>query len=431
MFNGWKKVVIRPELSEKVSLYTFEKEFFLVRHFPFGFAALTVKAAAPLLDGSLEELPENIRAYIYKGVPASGKKGRVLRRLNLIVSQVCNCRCSYCYAGDGGYGGVGFMAARTMKDAIDRALDYYDKVVSIQFFGGEPLLAPALIEEGIIYAEKGASERKKPLPAFSVVTNLTVLPDNILELVKRGKLSILTSLDGPKEVHDHNRVFSGGAPTYDTVTGNIRRLAPYSQPRTVEATYTGRHRALGIGPMEVKKHILSLCPGAAVVVVPQLGMDESAAARVAHAELAEIWSAGADPASPLVKASVRRYLRLLKAKERREYFCDLGRENFTVDASGRVWPCQVFCGKGAPLGRIEDDWDTLRGRFAGNPAARNKASLPNCAACFLQEYCTSCPGTWRSNGGSLEPSKKQCETDRGAYLTAFLLAFRAQKGTNK
>ncbi|MEK7232435.1 MAG: radical SAM protein [Elusimicrobiota bacterium] len=172
------------------------------------------------------------------GIRSEEKEARHLRRLNLIVAQRCNSRCSYCYAGDGDYGEGRLMTLDIARTAIEGALSKFDEVKSIQFFGGEPLLASKLIEQAINYAEEAAARLGRPTPVFTAISNLTILPENIFRLVQTGKLNIVTSLDGPAQFHDRNRRLASGRPTYDAVVRNIRKLIPFSQPRAIEATYT-------------------------------------------------------------------------------------------------------------------------------------------------------------------------------------------------
>lgn len=436
MLNDWKKTELDASITNLVSLYEFRGENYMVRHFPFAFFRLNSDYTEALKNwGKPQDAGRNsgapgiiaeIEKYLVPGeVKPEGDK--YLRRLNLIVAQKCNSRCKYCYAGDGNYGKDAFMPLETAEKAIFSALNGYEKVETIQFFGGEPFLAPELIEKSIEYAEKTAMSLGKKVPQFSAVSNLTILPENIFNLIKQGKLNVITSLDGPAELHDKNRIFADGRPTHDVVVENIRKLSPFSQPRSIEATYTAAHLEAGVTPLRVREYINSICPGASVVIVPELGLSKSAREGMAHFEFREYCAGRLSFEPEKLQKTLNGYLGITRAA-RHGIFCDLGRNNFTVDAEGRVWPCQMVCGKSEPIGAITEDWMVIRGRFEAGPGKDfKKSNFSDCGACFLREYCTSCPLAWEKESGRPAPVRTQCEMDRKVYLTAFIMNFKNQK----
>ena len=180
MFRNWERVNINGDLDKKISLYRFDgTEYYLVRHSPFGFLKLNNENAEALKKfssadavDSKDAIAPELFSYINTMENSAGpKKTGTLRRLNLIVAQKCNCRCRYCYAGDGSYGAEGFMSRETAKKAIDSAFDGFELVQNIQFFGGEPLLAPELIEESIVYAEGSCQFSGCKFGSMGVVLN--------------------------------------------------------------------------------------------------------------------------------------------------------------------------------------------------------------------------------------------------------------------
>jgi uncharacterized protein len=432
MMKNWKKIELPDTIKEKASLYDFRGETYMVRHFPFSFSRLNAEYSDVVRhwdkerSGKEGKIKEEMKVYLDHRVAAADDK-KYLRRLNLIVAQKCNSRCRYCYAGDGNYGQDAFMSPETARKAIFSALSHYETVETIQFFGGEPFLAADLIESAVEYAEKTAVELGKNTPKFSAVTNLTVLPENMFDLIRKGKLNVITSLDGPAELHDKNRIFADGRPTHDSVVANIRRIVPFGQPRSIEVTYTTAHADAGFTPLRVKNYVRSICPGASVVIVPELGLSGSAKKEVAHFELREYCAGRRDPADPDMRKTISSYLGVSRYP-RHGIFCDLGRSNFTVDAVGRVWSCQLAHGRTEPIGRAGDDWGGIRDRFeAAEGKAFRKSNFSGCRECFLKEYCTSCPLAWPKTGGAPSPLKEQCGIDRAAYLTAFRLNFKMQR----
>jgi len=435
----WKRINLNAEMDTKISLYSFDdKEYYLVRHFPFGFVNLSKEYLETLLkmyaynfamkknpcDLPMEEQLLNYINLEKKELTSELK----LRRLNLLVAQKCNCRCRYCYAGNGNYGMDSFMPLDIAKKAINSVFEYYDAVENIQFFGGEPLLAPEVIESIIKYTEDIAIKSKKQCPRFSVVTNLTCLPENIFKLIKERKLDVFTSLDGPARIHNQNRRFADGSPTYETVIENIRKIIPFSQPKTIEATYTIFHKKIGMTPIEIKQHISSICERAQVIVVPDLNLPYDKEECFSHFELIYYCQSGTDLSDPNIQQVLRKYLAVVSGKRRKDIFCDLGTSNFTVDTQGKIWPCHILCNKSEPIGIIGERWDLIKRRYNESLGKYIKKScFLDCKTCFLQDFCTSCPIAWKRDNGKMSPIKPQCELDRKFYLTAFRMALKSQK----
>lgn len=440
MFNLWKRINLNEEIDAKISLYSFnDKEYYLVRHFPFGFVKL-----------SKEYLKTLLKMYVYnftiKNIPCDlsivnqivnyinlEKKEAIselkLRRLNLLVAQKCNCRCRYCYAGNGNYGIDSFMSLDIAKKAINSVFEHYDVIENIQFFGGEPLLVPEVIENIIKYTKDIAFKFKKQYPRFSIVTNLTYLPANIFKLIKEKEVDIITSLDGPAHIHNQNRRFADGNPTYETVIENIKKITPFSQPKTIQATYTIFHKKLGITPLQIKQHLSSICKCATVIVVPDLNLPYDEKENLSHYELAYYCSQGVDLSNTTIQQVLQKYLAVVSGNRRKDIFCDLGISNFTIDAKGKIWPCHILCNKSEPIGIVGENWELIKNRYnEGLGKYLKKSNFSDCKICFLQAFCTSCPIAWKRNSGKMSPIKSQCELDRKAYLTAFRIALKIQKG---
>lgn len=93
-------------------------------------------------------------------------------------------------------------------DHIDRGIEFMLKSpnphVTMEFQGGEALLAFDKIKYAVEKAEKGADAAGKGL-TIVICSNLAIVNEEILEYCKEHKILISTSLDGPKFVHDHNR----------------------------------------------------------------------------------------------------------------------------------------------------------------------------------------------------------------------------------
>ncbi|MBW9159133.1 Cys-rich peptide radical SAM maturase CcpM [Clostridium tagluense] len=145
----------------------------------------------------------------------------------LQVTQSCNLRCEYC-TYSGGYANRTHSSKKMTYDMAKQGIDFYIKhsrdcnELSIGFYGGEPLLEFKLIKQCIDYA-KSHIEGKNI--RFNLTTNATLLTEEIVRYFDQNNVSIMISLDGPREIHDKNRKFANsGNGSFDTVMEKVRMI---------------------------------------------------------------------------------------------------------------------------------------------------------------------------------------------------------------
>lgn len=138
-----------------------------------------------------------------------------------VVTTACNMGCVYCQANNGVSCPSLYMNKEIAEKAVDIALQSPAQYLNFEFQGGEPLLNFDIIKHIVFYAEanKGSHEI-----SYNVVTNLTLLTDEILEFFMEHNFGISTSIDGPEFVHDTNRPFKEGSGTYTKVLDSIKKI---------------------------------------------------------------------------------------------------------------------------------------------------------------------------------------------------------------
>lgn len=145
--------------------------------------------------------------------------------LHIITNTLrCNHACIYCHAKAVPQDAHGYdMDEETAKATVDFVFQSPSPQISIEFQGGEPLNNFAMIEYIVELARAKAKETGKRTD-FRVVSNLTLMDDDILNYFYENQVGICTSLDGPKEVHDKNRFYLDGAGAHADVTYWIQRI---------------------------------------------------------------------------------------------------------------------------------------------------------------------------------------------------------------
>ena len=121
----------------------------------------------------------------------------------IVPSQSCQAGCKYCFGPHQGPQ----MDVRTAEETvgfIHRIAQELDMPgISVIFHGGEPLLAPYEVWEILL---EGLSNPACGIPvSFHIQSNLWRLDDRFLELFRKYRVSIGTSIDGPEELCDLNR----------------------------------------------------------------------------------------------------------------------------------------------------------------------------------------------------------------------------------
>ena len=147
-----------------------------------------------------------------------------VQSLTLQVTQQCNLKCEYCPYSGGFYNrqhNNRKMSFEIAKKAIDfyflHSFDIPD--AQIGFYGGEPLLEIELIKKAVSYAKEVFGEKKIN---FNMTTNATLLNMDIADFLVQNDFNITISLDGPRNIHNKNRIFANSNKgTFDLIMENI------------------------------------------------------------------------------------------------------------------------------------------------------------------------------------------------------------------
>lgn len=156
----------------------------------------------------------------------------------LITTQKCNLKCSYCFLENNPNRNVSlpFMTTDTAKTAIYKFAKYLmnnnKAKATIIFYGGEPMLQKDVFVESVKYAQAFPIHWD-----FSVITNGTLLDEEIVRFCAENHVTIGLSLDGPKFLHDLNRRYRvTNEPSYDDCIQAKSLLDKYHCPYGLSIT---------------------------------------------------------------------------------------------------------------------------------------------------------------------------------------------------
>jgi uncharacterized protein len=163
----------------------------------------------------------------------------------VVVTLRCNQICNYCQASSKDDTARSYdMDVDTSRIVVDMIFKSPSPSIKIEFQGGEPLLNFAIVKEIVKYAEKTNKTKHKNL-SFVLCTNLTLINHDILEYLKKHNVLISTSLDGPKTLHDANRIMRSGGSSYDKVIENLKLTRAVMGGENISALMTTTNNNLG------------------------------------------------------------------------------------------------------------------------------------------------------------------------------------------
>ncbi len=149
-----------------------------------------------------------------------------IEKLTLQVTQRCNLRCEYCiYSGnyDTRTHADLDMDFDTAKKAIDFYLEHSSemKVLTVAFYGGEPLLNFKLIKQCVEYINPQILGRQI---IYSMTTNGTLLNEAIIKFLIQNNFAVMISMDGSQKEHDQHRKFQNGKGSFKVIQKNLREI---------------------------------------------------------------------------------------------------------------------------------------------------------------------------------------------------------------
>lgn len=166
-----------------------------------------------------------------------------------VISLRCNHSCHYCQVSRVSEKRDEFdMTLENLKAGIHHMFSTPSTSITMEFQGGEPLLAFEKVKFGIEYALK-LNERYSKNISFVICTNATVFSEEILQFCLKYDVIISTSLDGPEFLHNANRPKTG-TKSYELVIDGINKARKVLGADKVSALMTTTSLSLDY-PIEI------------------------------------------------------------------------------------------------------------------------------------------------------------------------------------
>ncbi len=296
----------------------------------------------------------------------------------------------------------------------------------------------ATVRHIVSYVRRREAETGK-IFKLTLTTNAVLLDETVSDYLQANNISLVLSLDGRPEVHDHMRPFAGGRGSYATVLPNIRRTvaARGDQNYYLRGTFTAYN-------LDFAADVLAMADRGftQLSLEPVVAKDGEWALTEKHL--------------PVLFAQydllAREYLRRKLAGNGFDYFhfnvdinngpclakrlsgCGAGHEYFAVTPQGDLYPCHQFVGRekfrvGSVFTGIERPDIPVKFRQA------HVLNKPECRQCWARFYCSGgCHANAQLfNDDLYQPYKMGCELQKKrlecalAVQAALALAGQAEK----
>lgn len=152
----------------------------------------------------------------------------------IVLTKWCNHQCKYCHAAaDFRYTDDSLkLQKQDAEKVIDIILSSPSKDLTIEFQWWEPTSNMEILEHIIKYSEEKNKVTKHNLN-YALVSNLTLIDEEMLEkLFAFPNLSISTSIDWDKKVHDFNRMMISdrkAVSSFDTIVEKIKLIRSWEE----------------------------------------------------------------------------------------------------------------------------------------------------------------------------------------------------------
>lgn len=374
----------------------------------------------------VQEFMEKPHERYFAGVGSLDRLGR----LTLCVSSACNLACKYCYEGDQNCceSENRFISFETIEKTIDFVFSNYRAGVScVQFFGGEPLLNIKAIRHTIDYITETCRKMSVEHPNYTIVTNGTLIDQEVHDLFNRHFGRITISLDGRKEINDSNRVFANRTGSvYETVSNNLKKYT-IDRKYLVDIQMTVTESQLCDEHLDITDYLhIKELGVASVHITPlintknyQVSEREKYTTRIIEYfrkcyehEIKEIDKTNYYKLLSLVQ--------ILKNKMPSDHYCGAGFLDISVDTLGDIYPCFMFNDNPAfVMGNVASenrDFLVHREVYINNTISRNA----RCANCWAHGICSSghsgCIGAYYLENGRIDqPIEHNCMITRSTF----------------
>lgn len=341
--------------------------------------------------------------------------------LYLITSTSCNLDCDYCFYRCSISGSlkekklmseyVAKKAVNGFKDIVKNNKTYDGYWQQITLYGGEPMTNKVLLKKIIPYIHDKFNDQYTDIV---INTNLTLLDDDMIKVLKDNNVIVQVSLDGLSQIHDMHRKYLDGKGSYDIVMNNAKKLVENGVTVIPLITATDTN-------VDDFSNIV-------YEILNQLNTEEF----YSNVIISGTFEVSKDYYDKLAKAMVDIYKKLLSKNGKSDFtqLCESilgnnkdiskqscgGTRKITVFPDGRVYACQA-------LQKLDiNSMGTIDTDYSNHPnydlwRKRNRFNNEECLDCQIVGSCGGgcATGSYNSTGSIYGIDYNQCEYNKALY----------------
>ena len=313
------------------------------------------------------------------------KKTESFHEISLHLAHGCNLACTYCNVQQGTYGekkslmdeqtalaAIDFLAASISSGGKERP--------TLALYGGEPLLNWPVLEAAV-HKMKATFQKSD----IKIVTNGTLLNQERAEFLAQNDIFTIISIDGPQEIHDHNRPTTGNNPSYNRALAGLEHLKKAGAEFHIRGTWVP-----GQGLYEEVLDYLAKIAGDRRLVTLALCFEAVDTAAEYDHSLKNLFKAAQKDIRLFPSVAFSYLDHILQPGLPSPGTCGAGSSGFSVTPSGEMYPCQVSVSlKKYRAGNVYHGLDE-----AGQKNLENFSNISDsrCQDCWARVYCPGpCP----------------------------------------
>ncbi len=314
----------------------------------------------------------------------------------LLVTDNCNLSCKYCSVES--VKPQDFAFCEMTEEIADRALEVFSKTLSkhaepkIIFYGGEPLLNWPVVCRAITKARQmqriGHIKARKKL-SISMVTNGTLVTNEIADFLAKNKVGVGVSIDGPSSMHDKMRVTRGGGRSWKQAIRGFKLLKKYEVKPSFSCTI-GRHNLKQL-PLVARALARFEPSGVGFNLIKALPVSKGVETPPEETNLQLLKASKYLYSKGIVEDRYRRKLDCFVKEKKWFYDCAGYGRQIAVGADGRVGPCHILVqGNQEVLGSVFDKDITtkiLESALMKKWASRTPFKMTECFDCVGLGIC--------------------------------------------
>ena len=289
----------------------------------------------------------------------------------VFTTYACSCKCHYCMVPKIGNESMSSETFEKMLQVTERIFDKgtYESA-SFRLSGGEPFIVWSKYKDLVSKYHKKHGQKM----TFGVLSNLTVLTDDMIEWMKENDIGVQVSLD---DLENSKPMVDGGS-SAPVVLKNIDRLRDAKVNFSINTVYDYEYAT---SLKKLAEYVASINPNQWGLSASYTLNDDSHLEQIMDTiklSILHLRDCGFD-----VRNKLRFYNEIINQPGKT---CQAGCGLFALGTNLEVFPCQQLIDKN-PLGIFDENIKELLATAEANEYFRNRTLLPECTDCSVLQWC--------------------------------------------